>query len=247
MPFVYLSPSTQEYNVYSSGRTNEEEQMNLLADRMEPYLRSCGIGFTRNNPDTGAIGAIRDSNAGEYDVHLALHTNAAPENLSGKLRGIDIYYSPQSADSERLANIIANNLQNIYPVPGKSRALPTYTLGEVTQTKAVAVLAEIGYHDNPQDEAWLKANLGAIARNLTQSLCDYFGLPFIAPGAVRRGYAELDSGNLNIRNYPSVESAIVGRIPMGAEVNVYGQTNGWYSVGYNGVNGFASAQYIRLS
>lgn len=246
MPFLYLSPSTQEYNEYSSGTSNEEEQMNLLADRMEPYLRSSGISFTRNDPQAGAVGAIRESNEDDYDVHLALHTNAAPENLAGKLRGIDIYFSPQSAESERLANIIANNLQSIYPLPDKSRALPTYTLGEVTRTRAVSVLAEIGYHDNPEDEAWLRANLSAIAKNLVRSLCDYFGIPFIPAGPVHRGYANLEYGNLNIRSYPSLEGTIIGKIPAGSEFNVYGKTGSWYVVGYNGINGYSSDEYIRF-
>ena len=125
MPIVFLSPSTQEFNQYvDSG--NEELYMNMLADRMEPYLRSSGIRYVRNDPDRAAAGAIADSNAGYYDVHLALHTNAAPENLSGKLRGIDIYYAPTNSYSQRLATIIANNLKSIYPLPEKSRAVPTY-------------------------------------------------------------------------------------------------------------------------
>ena len=118
--------------------------MNLLADRMEPYLRSCGISFVRNDPVRNVTGAIADSNAGSYDVHLALHSNAAPDSLSGRLRGIDIYFAPKSTLSEKLANIIANNLKAIYPLPDKVRAVPTYSLGEVLRTRAVAVLCELG-------------------------------------------------------------------------------------------------------
>ena len=35
MPIIYLSPSTQEYNNYVNGGT-EELYMNLLADKMVP-------------------------------------------------------------------------------------------------------------------------------------------------------------------------------------------------------------------
>ena len=34
MPTIYLSPSTQPYNLYATGG-NEQQWMNLLADRME--------------------------------------------------------------------------------------------------------------------------------------------------------------------------------------------------------------------
>ena len=50
MPKVFLSPSTQEWNQYAT-EGNEEQYMNLLADRMEPYLRSSGIQYVRNAPE----------------------------------------------------------------------------------------------------------------------------------------------------------------------------------------------------
>ena len=245
MPKVFLSPSTQEWNQYAT-EGNEELYMNLLADRMEPYLRSCGISFVRNDPVRNVTGAIADSNAGSYDVHLALHSNAAPENLAGRLRGIDIYFAPKSSYSETLANIIANNLKSIYPLPDKVRAVPTYSLGEVLRTKAVAVLCELGYHDNYADEAWLKNNLEAIAKNITNSLCDYFGIPFVNAGAVRWGTVTTDGSNLSIRSYPSLAGKIIGSMPDGATVMINGETNGWYVVSYNGISGYSSSDYITL-
>ena len=245
MPKVFLSPSTQEWNSYAT-EGNEELYMNLLADRMEPYLRSCGISYVRNDPVRNVTGAIADSNAGNYDVHLALHSNAAPDKLAGKLRGIDVYFAPKSSQSEKLANIIANNLKAIYPLPDKVRALPTNSLGEVLRTKAVAVLCELGYHDNYADEAWLKNNLENIARNITDSLCDYFGIPFVSAGAVRWGTVTTGGSGLNIRRYPSINGAIIGSMPDGATVTINGETNGWYVVNYNGIIGYASSRYITI-
>lgn len=245
MPKVFLSPSTQEWNPYITGG-NEELYMNLIADRMEPYLRSSGIQYVRNDPSKNVGGAIRDSNSAYYDVHLALHSNAAPEQFSGRLRGIDIYFSPSSQSGEKLANIIANNLKSIYPLPEKSNAVPTTTLGEVIQTNAVAVLCELGYHDNYADEAWLKNNLNEIAKNLVQSLCDYFGIPFIYPSAIQWGTVTTDGTGLNIRSYPSLSGRIIGSMPNGASVMISGQTNGWYVVNYNGITGYSSSDFITI-
>lgn len=178
MPEVFLSPSTQEFNSYVIGG-NEEMYMNMLADEMEPFLRASSVRFVRNDPDRQVNGAISDSNQGNYDVHLALHSNAAPDNLRGRLRGIDIYYAPTSELSRRLAVITANNLRTIYPLPEKTRIMPAVNLGEVLRTRAVAILAEIGYHDNYSDAVWLTDNLRKIAMNLVQSLCDYFAVDFI--------------------------------------------------------------------
>ena len=70
-PRLFLSPSTQEYNPYINGG-NEEYYTNLIADAMEPYLMENGVSVTRNDPE-GTVGtSVRMSNAGDYDLHLAI-------------------------------------------------------------------------------------------------------------------------------------------------------------------------------
>lgn len=83
MPVIYLSPSTQENNLYVSGGT-EEEWMNRLADAMVPYLTASGIQYVRNTPDMTAASSIRASNAGNFDLHLALHSNAARKGATDR-------------------------------------------------------------------------------------------------------------------------------------------------------------------
>ena len=116
MPFLYLSPSTQEANEYVTGGS-EEYWMNQLADQMVPWLEASGVNVTRNSPAMTAASSIRASNAGNYDFHLALHSNAAPPNRYGQVRGTDVYYYPGSTDGLRMAEIIADNLRQIYPLP----------------------------------------------------------------------------------------------------------------------------------
>ena len=88
MPIIYLSPSTQENNLYVTGTGSEEYWMNRLADAMIPYLNSCGIRYTRNTPDMTAASSIRQANQGWYDFYLALHSNASGEGNYGGTRGI---------------------------------------------------------------------------------------------------------------------------------------------------------------
>ena len=45
MPFLFLSPSTQDFNPYVT-TGNEQYWMNRIADEMEPYLRASGVNFT---------------------------------------------------------------------------------------------------------------------------------------------------------------------------------------------------------
>ncbi|MGN0978717.1 MAG: N-acetylmuramoyl-L-alanine amidase [Candidatus Avoscillospira sp.] len=245
MPLLFLSPSTQEYNPYvTSG--NEEYWMNLLADRMEPYLLASGIGFSRNDPSGSAAASIRQSNAGNYDFHLALHSNAAPPGFEGTYRGIDVYYYPSSADGLRMANILVDNLKPVYPLPDKVRALPTVSIGEVRMTNAPAVLAELGYHDNVEDALWIENNLDAIARALVLGVTEYFGVPFVEPGPVRQGVVNIQSGNLNIRNLPTTDSRILAKAPNGAPLTIFGESGSWYTVQYGDTVGFANTAYVTV-
>lgn len=180
MPKIYLSPSVQEYNKYLNGG-DEEYYMNLIADAMEPYLEASGIDFDRNDSSKPVSQAIADSNEGNYDLHLAIHSNAAPEGLKGDLSGVDIYYSPVSYLGKLFADMLAENYKKIYYDSDKVKVVPTTSLGEIRRTKAPAVLIETAYHDNAEDEAWLKENIDNIAEVLAETVAGFFNLPFVIP------------------------------------------------------------------
>lgn len=245
MPFLFLSPSTQDFNPYVT-TGNEQYWMNQLADRMEPYLFASGLNVTRNDPNGSAAQSIRASNAGTYDFHLALHSNASPEALAGRQRGVDIYYFPASEEGLRMANILVDNLKPIYPLPERVRALPTVLIGEVRRTKAPSVLAELGYHDNVEDADWLTGKLEEIAAVLSEGVTEYFGLPFLTPSEPRTGIVTLSSGTLNLRSLPTTDAAVLAQLPNGATVTILGQFDEWYTVEYDGLHGFASSRYITV-
>ena len=249
MPSIYLSPSTQEYNQYYDGSGSEEYYMNLIADAMEPYLNASGITFSRNDPDKTLSQAIAESNSGNYDLHLALHSNASPESMSGALKGADFYFYTVSEKGKKAATVLSDNYKSIFPTPSLVRAIPTMILAEVRRTIAPAVLAELGYHDNPTDAEWIKSNIDAIAKNLVQGLCEYFGIPFISPGEPsyeKIGIVTTQGGRLNIRNRPSLSSSVIAQIPNGERVVIIEKIGNWYVIEYNGIIGFVSADYITL-
>mgnify|MGYP004641974851 FL=1 len=248
MPKIFLSPSTQEGNLYVTGNS-EEYWMNRLADAMEPYLTASGIDFSRNSPNGSASQSIRQSNGGNYDLHLALHSNGAPESLYGQVRGSDIYYYPSSVEGKRAANLVAEAIKTIYPDPNRVRALGTTAIGEVRQTRAPSVFVELAYHDNPEDANWIISNLDPIARTIVLALTEYFNIPFRAPGEnfPRKGTVRLSSGTLNLREYPSLEAAVLGSIPNGAQLDVLGEQGEWYAVEYRGKDGYVSKAFVDVT
>ena len=124
------------------------------------------------------------------------------------------------------------------------KTVPTTTLGEVARTKAPGVLVEIAYHDNAEDAQWIRDNIDAIAANLVYSLTEYFGIPFNTPQPIFNTTVATNGGNLNVRYTPSVQGAIVGKVPNGAEVTVYAQLPDWTLIEYNGITGYVSSRFL---
>ena len=245
MPIIYLSPSTQENNFYVNGGT-EEQWMNKLSDALEPYLTASGIRFTRNTPEMTAASSIRASNQGRYDLHLALHSNAAPEGLYGQRRGIIVYYYPGSTQGKAASQIITDGLKEIYPLPNNVRSEPSTSIGEVRLPAAPSVFIELGFHDNADDAVWIKNNLDAAARSIALSLTEYFGVPFLTPRAYQNAIVDIDWGALNIRDKPDVSSYVVTQAPKGAHLTVINQYENWYVVRYEGVVGWAYGDFVTL-
>lgn len=246
MPIIYLSPSTQEFNPYVT-TGNEETWMNLLADAMEPILTASGIRYDRNTPDMTAASSIRASNAGTYDLHLALHSNASAEGQAGQNRGIIAFYFPGSALGMQAAELLVNGLKTLYPLPNLVRAEPTTTLGEVRRVRAPAVLLELGFHDDPDDALWITTHIPAIAENLVLSLTEFFGIPFFPTSAPRPGLVRSPSGALSVYARPDYDAPVKALLYNDAPVTVRNEYNGWYLLQFGAEMGYAPASAILLT
>ena len=181
------------------------------------------------------------------DSHLALHSNAAPEGQYGTSRGSIAFYYPGSIQGKWAADIIANNLRSIYPLPDKVRAVSTTTLGEVRKVRAPAVLLELAFHDNPDDAAWIKNNLDEIARNLVLSVTEFFGLPLLTSFTALSWLGDLYGVSLKILRRPSLDAPVLAQAPDGALLTIINQWQDWYLVNYNGTIGYAKDSFVTLN
>jgi len=244
MPKIYLSPSTQEYNLTITGG-NEEYYMNLIANAMIPYLDASGIQYGRNRPEMTALESAQQANAGNYDFYLAIHSNASAEPYTGRVRGAEVYYYPGSQNGLRAATIFANNYKEIYPLPDFVKIIPLETLTDLNKTIMPAILFEVAYHDNQEDFQWMSSNINEIGRNLAVSVADYFDVPFVEPGVNARGVVTISSGSLNIRSGPSVNTDIVGSLNNGDIVRILNIENDWYRIMYRDLSGYVNSRYIN--
>lgn len=185
MPKIYISPSTQNAQLFVTGNGNEEYFTNLVADAMIPYLRASGIEFTRSNPGADLQEVIEQSNAGAYDAHLALNTDLSPEYSIGTLQGPNVTYYTGSPGGKVLSGLIAEQLRTIYPTPELVSLSSNRLLQELRDTDAAAAMVFLGYRDNLLDAVWIEENIQEIGRSLVMALAEYFALPFVDPASAQ--------------------------------------------------------------
>ena len=189
MPKVYLSPAMHRQNECCYPRPDgkqcyESLENNEYIDILEPVLNRCGIetkrGYRRtpmNNEDGNKIMKqnVAESNAWGADVHYISHTNGA----NGTVKGYRPIYFTGSAKGKKLAEIMVKYRKQIYPY---SVVLNNRTdLYELKNTNAVAFYEEHVFHDNLEDATWFHTHMNEIAESAAKGLCEYFGIPYVAP------------------------------------------------------------------
>ena len=152
---------------------------------------------------------------------------------------------PTPAETEIPAGEMINRFGTTNAKDVRFRAEPSTSIGEVRRTRAPAVLLELGFHDNPQDAAWIVNNIEAIAANLVRSLTVYFGIPFFPASSPRTGVVETGGGPLNVRVRPDPDSPVIARLYDGARVTVVNAWEGWDLVRFGEEAGYAAAAFIR--
>lgn len=191
MPKVYLSPAMHRQNECCYPRPDGKQcyealENNEYIDILEPVLNRCGIetkrGYRRtpmNNEDGNKIMRqnVAESNAWGADVHYISHTNGA----NGTVKGYRPIYFTGSTKGKKLAEIMVKYRKQIYPY---SVILNNRTdLYELKNTNAVAFYEEHVFHDNLEDATWFHTHMNEIAESAAKGLCEYFGIPYVAPAA----------------------------------------------------------------
>ncbi|MCR5484585.1 MAG: N-acetylmuramoyl-L-alanine amidase [Clostridiales bacterium] len=244
--YIYLSPSTQEGNIFVDNSGSEEYYMNLIADAMLPYLTSYGIYYNRNSPNMSSRYIAAESNRGNYDLHVAIHSNASPEGREGENRGPKIYYYADSVEGKKAAELIADEMKKIYPDKDLVEVLPNKTLIELNSTKAPAVFVETAFHDNVDDASFIKNNIDNIARAISNGINRYGGKA-VESTELNRGKVTIDSGVLNVRNAPNTRARIIGKLKNGDDVTILKSSPGCYLIRNNSIIGYVSNKYVKPS
>lgn len=179
MPDVYLSPSLQEWNIGYGNYGSEEVRMNLIADVLEYELERHGLTTARNQPSMTLAEAVADSNGRNPRIHVSLHSNAA----NGQARGAEVYVHRFGSAAEELANLVYEQIENISPTDGLGVREGYSTFGgqgmyELRYTTAPAILAEVAFHDNPEDAQFIIDNIYELGNAIAKGILEYFDIAY---------------------------------------------------------------------
>lgn len=181
-PVVYLSPSTQTYNVgiKGTGYTNESEMMNQIADVVEPILKKNKIEVYRNKPTMTAALSIRDSRKLDVDLHLAIHSNASPESKKGSYTGVETWvYDKNCVEAEEIAKKLQQSIVDLYYNRyGDRGVLYSREIGGLKETNPYnvnnGILLEVAFHDNWNDAVWIVKNVEKIGKAIAEVIIAYY-------------------------------------------------------------------------
>ena len=172
---IYISPSDQDKNFYASGKTNEAQQCRKIALAAVEALKRCGFS-AKTDVAAEMEERVEQSNDWGADVHLCIHTNA----YNGQVQGTRLFSYDTSGTGYQICKAVMAALAPI--TPGESDNITAWPgLYEIRAAAAPTVYVEVGFHDNPEEAAWIVSHTAEIAEALTKGLCSYYAVQYRAP------------------------------------------------------------------
>jgi len=163
---VAIAYSQQSHNACAMGDTEQDHMYpiaKVLYDilsqdkRLNTYL----IPLQNTGSDNGNLKAsIKLSNDfirknGGKGYHIELHSDAG-----GGKGAVGLYVSDTG---KRLVSALMDSLDDITPAPDEDRIRYRDNLGALNQTKAVAGIIEVSFHDKPDEAKFIHENVTNIA------------------------------------------------------------------------------------
>lgn len=135
---------------------DKEKDINLaITQKLQTKLQEAGaiVYMTRDDDsDVSLSDRVKKSNDNDSQIFLSIHNNALPDSLADrKATGTETYYFyPQSRElAKALLNTITTDLEL------KNNGAKQQSFAVVRNTNSLAVLLELGYIINPEDNAKL--------------------------------------------------------------------------------------------
>ena len=172
---IYISPSNQKGNLYATGNTNEQEQCKKIAKACYNFLKRNGFNV-KCTYNEDMYERVRESNAFNADIHLAIHTNAtAKHNVTG---GTQILLYSLSGERKKVGQAVLDRLAPFTPGSSAERLIEKPDFYEINSAKGLTVYCECEFHDTKTGSDFIIKNTKQIGELIAKGICDYYGVKF---------------------------------------------------------------------
>lgn len=170
---IYLSPSNQNANTYATGNTNEKVQCHKIAKACFDYLKSKGFDVKCTYNDD-MYARVKESNAFDADLHVAIHTNAtAKHNVTG---GTQILLYSLDGERKKAGMAVFDRLSPITPGKSAERLVAKPGFYECKAANGITVYVEAEFHDTKEGSDFIIKNTKQIGEAIAKGICDYYGV-----------------------------------------------------------------------
>lgn len=170
---IYISPSDQYANLYATGNTNEKVQCHKIAKACFDFLKKQGFEVKCTYNDD-MYARVRESNAFNADIHLAIHTNATGKhNVTG---GTQILLYSLSGERKKVGQAVLNRLAPLTPGTSAERLIEKPSFYEVNSANGITVYCECEFHDTKTGSDFIIKNTKEIGEAIAKGLCDYYNI-----------------------------------------------------------------------
>lgn len=167
---VFLSPSTQEDNVYACDSTvTEESAMFDLTQSVKALLEADGYTVYVCEEDDNVKAKVTKGNELKCGAYVALHSNAGGD--SGSDEGTECYYNSAVPGSRELAENVYNRVAELTPT--EDRGLKDETqreLYEILNNQNPCCLLEVEFHDTEAHSQWILDNKENLAKSIKDGI-----------------------------------------------------------------------------
>lgn len=156
---------------------NESNDVLRLATRVGELMRANGENFAMTRSSDKFLELSERTsieNRGNYDYFISFHRNAFNPN---KAKGVETYSLSTIGKGRELATKVQGNLNKIF----FDRGVKTSNFYVLRKTKCPAILIEVGFVDNDEDNNIFDQKFEEIAQAITKACLSQVGKQFILP------------------------------------------------------------------
>jgi len=250
--------------------TRLEKNDNLrFALALGQVLTNCGVRvrYTRTTDVFVPLEErARFSNNNNADLFVSVHRNASTIPTAN---GFENWVYTNAGERTIAAAYLAHN-RIVEAGVSSDRGIRYGNFVVLRLTRAPAMLLELGFISNANDN-WLFDNrFNQYVLAVASGILNFFGIacpgvtspgtppvvpppppitpppPTLAPDRMF-GMVRTTGGNLNFRNAPNANASIIGLIPNGSQVQIVGESNGFYNVAFNNQTGWVSSSFVEAT